>query len=364
MKDAEPTVRSVVVRVVDAPMSMPLHASIGALTSAPLVLIDLTTSAGAVGRAYLFAFTRATAKAIAVLLETMGEMIVGDPVAPFEIERKLRQKYALLGVHNVVLIAMSGIDTAVWDAHAQHLDQPLVRALGGTARPVRAYNSKGLGIMPIGSLADNAEALVKEGFSAVKVRLGRPNAKDDLAAVRTVKKSVGADITLMCDFNQALSVNEALLRGRLLDDEGGLLWVEEPTRADDFHGSARIAEALVTPVQIGENFIGPEQMAQALAARASDFVMPDLQRIGGVTGWMRAAALAQAAGCEMSSHLFPEVSCHLLAVTPTCHWLEYVDWAAPVLAEPLLVKDSHVITPSVPGNGMRWDERAVAKYAI
>ena len=364
MEHAEPTVRSVVVRVVDAPMAMPLHASIGALTSAPLVLIDLETSAGAVGRAYLFAFTRATAKPVAGLVQTMGEMIVGDPVAPFEIERKLRQKYALLGVHNIVLIAMSGIDVAAWDAHAQHLGQPLVRALGGTVHPVRAYNSKGLGIMPIGSLADNAEALVKEGFSAVKVRLGRPNALDDLAAVRTVKKAVGADITLMCDFNQALSVNEALLRGRLLDDEGGLLWIEEPTRADDFHGNARIAEALVTPVQIGENFMGPEQMAQALAARASDFVMPDLQRIGGVTGWMRAAALAQGAGCEMSSHLFPEVSCHLLAVTPTCHWLEYVDWAAPVLAEPLLVKDSHVITPSVPGNGVRWDERAVAKYAI
>jgi mandelate racemase len=364
MKEAEPTVRSVVVRVVDAPMAMPLHASIGALTSAPLVLVDLQTSAGIVGRAYLFAFTRATAKPIAALLATMGEMIVGDPVAPFNIERKLRQKYALLGVHNVVLIAMSGIDVAAWDAHAQHLDQPLVRALGGTVRPVRAYNSKGLGIMPVGSLADNAETLVKEGFSAVKVRLGRANAQDDLAAVRAVKKAIGPDITLMCDFNQALSVNEALLRGRLLDDEGGLLWIEEPTRADDFGGNARVADALVTPVQIGENFMGPEQMAQALTAGASDFVMPDLQRIGGVTGWMRAAALAQGAGCEMSSHLFPEVSCHLLAVTPTCHWLEYVDWAAPILAEPLVVKDSHVITPSVPGNGIRWDERAVAKYAI
>jgi mandelate racemase len=364
MKNPEPTVRSVVVHAVDAPMAMPLHASIGALTSAPLVLIDLETSSGIVGRAYLFAFTRATAKPIVALVETMAEMIVGDPVAPFDIERKLRQRYALLGVHNIVLIAMSGIDMAVWDAHAQHVGQPLVRALGGIVRPVRAYNSKGLGIMPIASLAANAEALVNEGFGAVKLRLGRPNARDDVAAVRAVKKAIGPDVTLMCDFNQALSVNEALLRGRLLDEEGGLAWIEEPTRADDLLGNARIAEALVTPVQIGENFMGPEQMAQALAARASDFVMPDVQRIGGVTGWMRAAALAQGAGCEMSSHLFPEVSCHLLAVTPTCHWLEYVDWAAPVLAEPLAVEDSHVVIPSVPGNGMRWDERAVKKYAL
>jgi mandelate racemase len=364
MSQPEATVRSLGVRCVDAPMSMPLHTSSGVLTSAPLVLIDLETSAGTVGRAYLFAFTRANLKPIAALAQTMGEMIVGDPVAPFDIERKLRRKYALVGVHNIVLIAMSGIDMAAWDAHAQHLGQPLARALGGTLRPIQAYNSNGLGIMPVGSLADNAETLIRQGFNAVKLRLGRPNARDDIAAVRAVKQAIGDDVTLMVDFNQALSVSEAILRGRLLDDEGGLLWIEEPTRADDFEGNARIADALLTPVQIGENFMGPEQMAQALAAQASDFVMPDAQRIGGVTGWTRAAALAQGAGLEMSSHLFPEVSCHLLAVTPTCHWLEYVDWAAAVLAEPLAVRDGHVVPPAIPGHGMRWNEDAVKKYSI
>jgi mandelate racemase len=171
-------------------------------------------------------------------------------------------------------------------------------------------------------------------------------------------------VTLMGDFNQALSVNEAVLRGRLLDDEGGLLWIEEPTRADDFAGNGRIADALDTPVQIGANFMGPEQMVQALNAGACDYVMPDAQRIGGVTGWMRAAALAQGAGIEMSSHLFPEISVHLLGVTPTAHWLEYVDWAAPILAEPLSAKDGFVAIPDVPGSGIRWNENAVAKYAI
>jgi len=364
MTSPESTVRSIRIRCVDAPMPMPLHTSSGALTSAPLVLIDLQTSTGIVGCAYLFAFTRANARPLAALVEAMGEMIAGDPVAPFEIERKLRKKYALLGIHNVVLIAMSGIDMAVWDAHAQALDRPLVNVLGGTERPVKAYNSKGLGIMPVGALAANAEKLVSEGFNAVKMRLGRSRAQDDVDAVRAVKEAIGPGVTLMADFNQALSVNDALLRGRMLDEEGGLLWIEEPTRADDFAGNARIADAIITPIQIGENFMGPEQMAQALAAGASDFVMPDAQRIGGVTGWMRAAALAQGAGCEMSSHLFPEVSCHLLAVTPTCHWLEYVDWAAPILAEPLVIRDGHVITPARAGHGMRWDEDAVKTYAL
>ena len=330
---------------------------------APLLLIDLETTAGITGRAYLFAIARQHLKPIAALVEAMAEMILGDAVAPFEIERKLRRKYTLLGVHNIVLFAMAGIDMAAWDAYAQSLGQPLCKLLGGAPRPVRAYNSKGLGIMPLKLLTKEADALVREGFSAVKLRLGRPNPKDDLAALRAVKKVIGPEVTLMCDFNQALTVNEAILRGRMLDHEGGLHWIEEPTRADDFEGNGRVADALDTPVQLGENFMGPEQMAQALAAGACDYVMPDAQRIGGVSGWMRASALAQAAGVEMSSHLFPEVSCHLLTVTPTCHWLEYVDWAEPVLAEPLAVKDSHVLTPSRPGAGISWDEKAVKKYA-
>ncbi len=363
MKDSKLEIRALRVRPVLVPMRLPLQTSTGAVSIAPLVLLDLETTAGITGRAYLFAIGRPFLKPIVAICEAMGEMLKGDPVAPFELERKLRQKHTLLGVHNVVLFAMAGIDMAAWDAYAQSLGQPLVKVLGGTPRPVRAYNSKGLGIMPLKPLAKEADALVKEGFSAVKLRLGRPDAADDVAALRTVKKAIGPHVTLMCDFNQGLTVNEAILRGRRLDDEGGLHWIEEPTRADDFEGNARIAAELATPVQIGENFMGPEQMAQALAAGACDYVMPDAQRIGGVTGWMRAAALAQAAGLEMSSHLFPEVSAHLLAVTPTCHWLEYVDWAEPILQEPVTVRDSHVIVPPGPGVGMRWDEKAVKKYA-
>jgi len=181
--------------------------------------------------------------------------------------------------------------------------------------------------------------------------------------VRAVRAAIGPEATLMCDFNQSLSVADAILRGRMIDDEGGLAWIEEPIRADDFAGNARIAAALATPVQIGENFMGPEQMARALAAGACDFVMPDAQRIGGVTGWMRAAALAQAAGLEMSSHLFPEISAHLLAVTPTCHWLEYVDWASPVLAAPPAVVDGMLVPSDAPGTGIDWNEDAVRRFA-
>ena len=357
-------IRDVRVRAVAAPMKRPLATSTGKLTLAPLVLIDLETDTGVTGRAYLFAIGRHNLAPIARLVEAMAEMVKGDEVSPFDLERKLRARYTLLGVHNIVLFAIAGLDMAAWDALGQSLGQPLARLLGSTPRPIPAYNSKGLGILPEKELVKEAAELLDEGFRAVKLRMGRPEARDDLQMLRAVKSEIGPEVTLMVDFNQALSVAEALKRGRMIDDEGGVTWIEEPIRADDFAGNSRIAREIATPIQIGENFMGPEQMAQALAAGACDYVMPDAERIGGVTGWMRAAALAQGAGVEMSSHLFPEVSCHLLAATPTAHWLEYVDWADAVLAEPLRVKDGHLMVPDAPGIGLKWDEKAVKQYQL
>lgn len=351
------------VRPVAAPMKRPLATSTGTVSEAALVLIDLQTDGGIVGRSYLFGLGRHNLPPIARLVEAMGEMLKGDAVAPFDLEKKLRAKYSLLGVHNIVLFALAGIDMAAWDALGQALGQPLARLLGATPRPIPAYNSNGLGIMALKELSREARALVDEGFAAVKLRLGRPQAEEDIKALRVVKEAIGPQVRLMVDFNQALSVAEALRRGRMIDAEGGVDWIEEPIRADDFAGSARLARELATPVQLGENFMGPEQMARALAAGACDYAMPDAERIGGVTGWMRAAALAQGAGIEMSSHLFPEVSCHLLAATPTCHWLEYVDWANPILQEPLAVKDGSLLPSAAPGIGMKWDEKAVERFA-
>jgi mandelate racemase len=354
--------RRLTARPVVVPIKLPLQTATGAVSGAPLVLVDLETTGGITGRAYLFAIGRHNLAPIVKLLEAMGEMLKGDALAPFEIEKKLRARYTLLGVHNIVLFAMAGIDMAAWDALGQAMGQPVTRLLGGVPRPVRAYNSKGLGIMSLPKLVNQARQLVDEGFEAVKLRLGRPDAEDDMAAMRAVQKAIGPKVTLMCDFNQGLTVAEAIRRGHMIDDEGGMHWIEEPIRADDFEGCAKVADEVATPIQIGENFMGPEQMAQALAARCCDFVMPDLQRIGGVTGWIRAAALAQGAGIEMSSHLFSEASAQLLPLTPTCHWLEYVDWADPVLEDPVAVKGGCVLPSEKPGLGMRWEERAVKKY--
>jgi len=362
--DTDLKISKVIARPVMVPMARPLLTASGAIEQVALVLIDVETNQGFTGRSYLFAFAAHIQKSIVALVDGMAEMIQGDVASPFEIERKLRARHLLLGVHNVVLFAVSGIDMAVWDAYSQSVELPLVKALGGNPKKVPAYNSNGLGLMPVEQLPHEAEQLLSEGFSAVKLRLGRNNAKDDLAALRAVKNAVGSSVTVMCDFNQGLSVAEAMLRCSMLDDEGGLLWIEEPVMAENYAGTAKIAQATATPISIGENFMGIEQMHTALQHQCCDFVMPDVQRICGVTGWTRAAALAEVAGIEMSSHLFPESSCHLLAVTPTSHWLEYVDWAVPLMQEQLKAEAGFIHIPDRPGSGVVWDEVAVERYLV
>jgi hypothetical protein len=175
------------------------------------------------------------------------------------------------------------------------------------------------------AVADEAMRLTERGFKAVKLRLGYPTLKEDLSALKAVRERLGAVIDVMVDYNQALSLEEAMLRAQALASEG-IAWLEEPIRHDDLAGNARIAATSKIPLQLGENFNGVEAMSAMVQARACHLAMPDLARIGGITGWMDAAGLASARGIPMSSHLFPEVSAHLLAATPTAHWLEYVDW--------------------------------------
>jgi mandelate racemase len=258
-------------------------------------------------------------------------------------------------------MAMAGFDVACWDALAVAAGLPLSRLLGSEPKAIPAYNSCGLGLMAADAVADEAEKLA-QNFSAVKLRLGYPTLQEDLAALQALRKRCPA-VSIMVDYNQALTVAEAQTRGRALDHEG-IYWLEEPIRHDDYAGAARLARALTTPVQIGENFSESFAMATALAAQACDYVMPDLERIGGVTGWQRAAALAHAHGREMSSHLFPEVSAHLLSATPTRHWLEWVDWAEAIVEEPLKIVDGFAQTPERPGNGLTWNAKAVERYRM
>jgi mandelate racemase len=355
-------VRDVQTHPVVAPLATPVVTASGALTEAPLLLIDIRTEEGLTGRAYLLAYQRFALKPLDALVREFGAMIAGDALVPAEIEKKLRARFTLLGgTRGLAGIAISGVDMALWDALAQAPGLPLAVLLGGAPRPIRAYNS--LGMIPAARAAEEAAKALHGGFKAIKFKIGWPTLAEDVAAVDAFREAVPSDVELMVDFNQSLTVPEAIRRGQAMDSKG-LAWIEEPVRCDDFTGCASVAAALRTPIQIGENFAGPFDMQAALVASAGDYVMPDPQQIGGVSGWLRAAALAQAAGKPCSSHIFVEASAHLLAVTPTCHYLEYLDMAGAVLTEPAKVVNGTVTAPDRPGLGMSWNMEAVRRYRV
>ena len=361
--DSELTIRSLDVRAVNVPMQRPLKTGGGEVRSAAMVLVDVLIDEEVSGCSYLFCPTPLVLEPVAKLLSNLAPLIEGDRLAPLEIERKLQKTFRLLGPQGLTGMATAGIDMATWDALAKSCEVPLATLLGGEPRKIPAYNSCGLGMIGAERAAEEAQELVAPGFSAIKVRLGYAELKTDLKVVRAVRGSVGEEVVLMSDYNQSLSVAEARRRTSALEDEG-LYWIEEPIRADDYSGHAQVRRGTKTPIQIGENWWGPHDMAKSIEAGSSDYVMPDAMKIGGVTGWLRAAALAESAGLPLSSHLFPEISAHLLAVSPTSHWLEYVDWANPILEEPLRVEDGHTAALAASGVGISWDEEAVRRYSV
>jgi mandelate racemase len=362
MQMASLTFKSIRARAVILKLKRPVVARIATIADWPLILIDLFTEEGIVGRSYLEPYTIKTMRYLIPALQDFGEILKGRRVAPVELYDLARKSLHFVGYQGQSMIAVAGLDMAAWDALARAANVPLCVLLGGSVGPVKAYNSNGLWLQPPQKLAADALALRDEGgFTGLKLRLGRDAARDDLAAIEAVRAAVGDDMELMADFNQGLDFADALKRCHMIDDLA-LAWIEEPIVYDNLDGYAQLAAEVKTPIQIGENFYGPRDLHVALQRKACDLVMPDFMRIGGVTGWLRAAAIAGAAGIPMSTHLYPEVAAHVMRVTETAHWLEWQDWADPILREPYGIRDGMLHIPDVPGVGLDWNEDAVAAH--
>jgi mandelate racemase len=341
-------------------MAKPHQTASGILTESPLVLTDVVTDQGVVGHGIVFTYTMAALKPTADLTQNLAPLIEGDVLAPAVIEQNLASRFRLLGTQGLVGMALAGIDMALWDALARVHNVSLLSLLGGVARPVPAYGA--VGYDGAEESANVAEDWARRGFTGVKAKIGYATVAEDLAVIRAIRSAVGPGVAIMVDYNQSLTPTGAIERLRHVDDEG-LTWIEEPTMAHDYQGHAQIACEIRTPIQCGENWWGVRDMQHAVEARASDYMMPDAMKIGGVTGWMRAAALGEAHGIRLSNHLWPEISAQLLCATATAHWLEYADWWNVVIKEPLRVENGIACVDGVVGTGVEWNEEAVSRYA-
>jgi len=355
------SIKSLRVSTVAVPLPEPHRTASGVLVESPLVLVRVETAEGYIGDGIVFTYTRNALKPTADFLVSLEEIVVGRPLDPRAVDTALRARFRLLGTEGLVGMALAGLDMALWDALFRGRGQSLVRYFNGQYRPIPVYG--GVGFEGVEGSAYAAEQWARLGFTGVKAKIGYPTIDDDLAVVRAMRSAVGPEVAIMVDYNQSLSVTDALERLKALEGEG-LAWIEEPVPAHDFSGQATVSRGIRTPIQSGENWWGVQELRTTLDAGASDYVMPDVMKIGGVTGWLGALRLGQRHGVRMSSHLWPEISAQLLAITPTAHWLEYADWWNPVLEAPLTVSDGYADCRSASGTGVRFDDQAIERYRV
>ena len=353
-------VKELRVRTVRIPIRDPLETGGGSFASWPVVLLDLYTSAGIVGHAYLGCFRPFALAPLAQILHGFDESLTGMAVQPRSLGRRLKAEARLVGVQGFVASAIALVEIAAWDVVAKAANMPLAALLGAAPTPLPVY--KTITSMDPAKARHMAADAIDAGYGGVKLKLGASAAKD-LDLVRGVREVVGESFPIMGDYNQALTVPEAIERIRRLDEER-LTWIEEPTAADDIDGHVSIASQVRTPLQLGESWTSVREAARNARAGTSVYVMPDLVRIGGVSAWLEAATLAGVSGTPISAHAFIEVSAHLLPTCGNAHWLEHVGLVDPILADVVAPSDGCYTATDRPGLGIEWNEAAIARFAV
>lgn len=354
-----PKIRNVSARPVLAPLKRPITTASVVIPKAPLVLIDIETDQGIIGRSYIFTYTPMALEPAVHLIGAIGESIAGKDVTPKARMAELEQTFRLLGRQGLVAMALAALDMALWDVLAKAHDVPVAVMLGAGCDPIPCYDSHG--VIVLGRDEGLVEQSLKAGFKAIKFKVGAGSLKEDVETIRAIREHVGRDVQLMVDYNQSLTVTEAVWRIRRFEDEGfELTWVEEPVGAENFEGHRTVRSQVGTAIQTGENWWMPDDAARAINANISDHVMLDVMKIGGLTGWQLAAGYAQRSALDVSSHIFIEASAHALAGTPNAFLLEHLDVAGALLQDPYQIENG-ALSPKGPGLGIEWNENEVRK---
>ena len=331
----------------------------------PVVILRLRTDNGLEGIGLTFyggAMTGSLCKAV----DELAELSVGaDPMRVEAVIESLRATGDSAGPGGIFSLALSAIDTALWDIKGKALEQPLWKLLGGHRDRVPTYASGALrrGLTD-DQAAQAARTLVEKGFTQMKTQMalpGNPTPADEIRRVRTVREAVGPDITLMCDINQRWRPEQAIDIGSRVEDVG-LFWLEDVTTADDYQGLARVTAALNTPIAGGEYLYGIRPFRQMIEARSVDIVMVDIVRAGGVTPWMKIAAMAEAFNLPIVSHVMPEILVHLVAACPNGLTVEYMPWMLALYEETPAIENGELVLPDKSGLGLKFDEKAITAF--
>jgi len=362
---ADTAIEQVTTRFLSIPLERPLITAAFPIPAIDTALVQVRTRGGQEGVAWSFAFGKGRVASLVRLVEDLGALSVGhDALATESLWAKLSSAVGFIGHRGLAAAAMSTIDTACWDIRGKVAGLPVHRLLGSYRDEVETYASQGLWLdRSRDALAEEASDLVQQGFRAVKMRAGMPDEDDDVARVRAVREAIGPSVKLMVDVNQAWDLKQTLRMARRLE-EFDLFWLEEPMPFRHVDDYARATEVIPMPLCTGESNYLKDEILTLVQRRATDYVMPDLMRMAGVTEWMKAASVCEAYGVKVTPHLFMEHSVHLAAASPNVTWQEFQPWWQPIMQTPVVMKDGMTQVPDRPGFGIDLDLSAVEAYEV
>lgn len=357
-------ISSLKTRIVSLPITPAVRTPIHNIEAVDNVLVEIATDEGVTGIAYLWCFGRERARALQWLVRDLFGQVRGMGALEREaVQAAIWRETNFLGRTGAAWIAASAIDTALWDIAGKVAGRPLWQLLGGTDRPVRAYAGGFFLSDTIEAIVAEAHQRVAEGFTAIKMRCGATSWREDIDRVAAIRDAVGPDIDILVDVVQGWTVERALKLGRALEPYD-LAYIEDPIAFDDIEGMAAIAAALDVPIAAGENDYGRHGFRRLFEARAVDIAMIDLQRAGGVSEWMKIAAMAGAMRMPVVPHVFHEISIHLLAALRAAPYLEYMSWWEPLFRQKLDLVDGAFSPPSRPGLGLDFDDDAIDPFIV
>lgn len=347
------------------PFDTPIRSAIHYIDGIDCVLVTVESDAGICGEGLMWTFGRSRLAVLDAMVQSLAEKIVGrDPHEISGIWRDLWAEINFLGHKGVTIFALGALDMALWDMVGKAHDESVASRLGRARERIRAYHSGGLWVsLSLDELVAQARDFKAQGFTAMKMRFGKKRWQEDAERTAAVREAIGPEITLMADANQGFSVDHAIRLGRAIE-QYDLTWFEEPVQAYDLEGSARVAAALDTPIASGETEYARYGFRDMLERKSADVLMPDLQRVGGISEFVRVAHMAAAFDVPVSPHVYTEQSLQLCGALANIEITEYMPWFQPLYNEAMEIENGEILIPDRPGLGFTFNPDAVARFRV
>lgn len=328
-------------------------------------MLRITCDDGSQGTGYSYTIGTGGSSVMALLEDHLAPKLIGRDADDIEaIWKDLFFHTHATAVGAITALALATIDTALWDARCRRTNLPLHKAAGGAQKRVPMYSTEGgwLHLSPEQLVTQSLEAKA-DGFSGVKIKVGRPHVSEDMARLSAVREAVGDAFEIMIDANQCFTVSEAIRRAKHYESLG-IAWFEEPLPAEDLSGHERLSQSTSLPIAVGESIYSLQHFREYLQRGACSIVQADVARIGGITPWLKVAHLAESFNVSICPHFLMELHVSLCAAVPNAPWVEYIPQLDSITTERMARDGGFALPSSAPGLGIAWDWEAIERLAV